>query len=211
MHSDYETFNKDKIRCRNCPVGSVYNCVVPSDGNKSNPKLLIIGEAPGADEIKIGKPFVGKCGKLLRETLNECGINEDNSLITNILPCRPERNKFPNNKNLVQNCVDMWLLEEISLVKPKGILLVGSKPLKLILELDQITKNRGVFHVNKEISGVETVIMPIYHPSYVQRKQYMKEGPQILQDFKNDIKRMSNYIFNDSISGYFQLYYNLLD
>jgi DNA polymerase len=183
---NYDDFDKNKQLCRDCEVGLVYNKVVSSDGNKVDPTVLIIGEACGSDEVIAGKPFVGKCGKLLRETLATYGFNESNCLITNTLPCRPEKNKFPKDKNLVFNCVEKWLIREIEIVKPKLILLVGSTPTKFLLRQIGITKLRGLWFEFKNIP-----CMPIYHPSYVQRKMYMKEGPQIKSDFCADIESVA--------------------
>ena len=184
--NNYSDFEKEKLLCRACEVGRVYNVVVPSDGNKINPTVLIAGEAPGIDEIEQGKPFVGKCGKLLRETLATYGFNENNCLISNTLPCRPEKNKFPKDKHLVFSCVEKWLVKEIEIVKPKLILLVGSTPTNYLLRQVGITKLRGQWF---EFKGVPC--MPIYHPSYVQRKMYMKEGLQIKSDFCKDIENVA--------------------
>ena len=103
-YNSYQEFNACKLKCRACPIGLVYDTVVPSDGNTSNPKVVIIGEAPGSDEITQGKPFIGKAGKLLRSTIEQFGFNNENCLITNTIPCRPQDNKFPSDNNLVKNC-----------------------------------------------------------------------------------------------------------
>ena len=115
-YKSYKEFEDAKQKCRECMVGHIYNQVVLSDGNKTNTKILIIGEAPGADEIKEGKPFIGKAGKLLRSTLEKYGINESNSVITNTMPCRPLNNKFPKDKKLVYRCRNRWLKQEIALL-----------------------------------------------------------------------------------------------
>ena len=63
-YKNYLEFNNAKQKCRDCYVGKVYNCVVPSDGNKVNPKVLICGEAAGSNELEALKPFIGKAGQL---------------------------------------------------------------------------------------------------------------------------------------------------
>ena len=186
----YKDFEEAKIKCRDCEIGNVYNCVVPSDGNKTDPTVLIVGEAPGSDELLESKPFVGKAGKLLRSTLNQFGYKKSNSLITNTIPCRPENNKFPSDSELVEDCVKKWLKEEIDLIKPKYILLIGATPLRYLLNMSGITKLRGQLFdydpMNKKIT-----CMPTYHPSYVLRKQYMKEGKEIQAQFVEDIKTIA--------------------
>jgi len=190
---NYQEFNDAKIKCNLCEIGKIYNKIVLSDGNSLNPKILIIGECPGASELVEGKPFVGKAGKLLRPTLEEAGITLDISLITNLMPCRPLDNKFPTDNNIINNCKNMWLKEEIRLTKPDLILLIGSKPLKFLLKLDKITQERGKIHT-KICFGKKTKIMATYHPSFVLRKMYMQDGKQILDDFKNDIKKAKELI-----------------
>lgn len=184
---NYKDFEEAKIKCRDCEIGRVYNCVVPSDGNKADPIVLICGEAPGSDELVEGKPFIGKAGKLLRSTLNQFGYKKSNSLITNTIPCRPENNKFPSDSELVEDCVKKWLKEEIDLIKPKYILLIGATPLRYLLNMSGITKLRGQWFdydpMNKKIP-----CMPTYHPAFINRKIYMQDGKKILQDFKDDIK-----------------------
>lgn len=187
---DYQSFESSKKLCRCCSIGKVYDCVVPSDGNKSNPKIIIVGEAPGADEIQQQKPFVGKAGKLLRSTLESMGYNNGNSLITNLIPCRPENNKFPSNDTIVNNCMKQWLKKEIFLVKPDIILIIGSKPLKFLLKLNGITAIRGKWYKRKIDSKI-IYLMATYHPSYVLRTQYTEEGKIIMENFRDDIRAVA--------------------
>ena len=133
MYINYQEFNTCKTDCRKCIVGSYYNKVVSSVGNTINPTYMIIGEAPGETEVEKGQPFCGPSGKILREELIKNNLNMDNTCITNTIPCRPLNNQFPSDKNLVAQCMNMWLLEEIVLLKPKCILLVGSTPMKYVL------------------------------------------------------------------------------
>lgn len=188
----YEEFNRSKSKCNSCEVGSAYKKVVLSDGNTLDPKVVIIGEAPGANEILEGRPFVGKAGKLLRSTLEKYGFNNSNLLITNVLPCRPLDNKFPKDRNIVKRCVDKWLLEEIRITNPDYILLVGAQPIKYILGLSGVTKLRGSLHSFQVFATGRLIqCMPTYHPSYVLRKQYMSDGAMIREQFEQDIRRIA--------------------
>ena len=189
----YEEFEAKKIACRDCSVGKVYDRVVGSDGNKISPVVMVIGECPGKDEVAEGKPFVGKAGKLLRPTLNEFGFRRKNALISNVIPCRPENNKFPTDNKLVHDCYSKWLCEEILLTKTKYLLLLGAKPLKFLIGEVGITKVRGKWfnlsfenHNGNAIKG-----LPTFHPSYVQRKEHMDEGKVIKEQFRNDIKEVA--------------------
>jgi len=190
---NYTEFEVAKSHCCACEIGKIYNQVVLSDGNKINPKVIFVGEACGSTELLEKKPFVGKAGKLLRSTITEFGFNETNCLITNLIPCRPLDNKFPTNEKLVCNCKNMWLKEEIKLLNPDFIVLIGSKPLKFLLNIEGITKERGKIHI-RNLNGKQIKLMPIFHPSFVQRKQYMEEGKEITKHFRNDIEKVSKIL-----------------
>jgi len=190
MYENYEEFEKAKVKCQSCNVWLDYKIVVPSDGCKLNPKVMVIGECPGKDEIIAKKPFVGKAGKLLRATLEEFGFNfETNALISNVIPCRPENNKFPKDKSIVGDCYTKWLEQEISITQVEFLLLFGAQPLKYLLGKTGITKLRGQWY---ELPSNDKVkCLPTFHPSYVQRKAYMADGDEIKEAFRNDIKYMA--------------------
>lgn len=185
-YSSYEEFEKQKILCRECLVGKTYNCVVCSDGCKKNPIVVVAGEAPGNDELISGSPFVGKAGKKLRATINQLGFNKENTLITNVMPCRPLDNKFPIDRDLVLNCARKWVFQELLLLKPKFLLLLGNQPLNYIAGQTGITSKRGTW-----ISIGSFECMPTYHPSFVIRKMYMEDGKEIEENFINDIKQVA--------------------
>jgi DNA polymerase len=190
MYGSYAEFNAAKLACRACPVGPVYGRVVESDGCVATPAVMVIGEAPGADEVAKGKPFVGKSGRLLRDTLNAAGFNRDNAAISNVIPCRPRDNVFPSDLSLVEACVARWLREEIAILRPRLILLVGGKALKSVLGMDGITRNRGRwFPLTREWGFVDC--MPTYHPSYVQRMEYADEGFEVMEAFKADVAEVA--------------------
>ena len=190
MFNSYEEFNVAKSRCNICSIGKVYNTVVCSDGCKSNPLVLVIGEAAGSEEVEQGKPFIGKAGKLLRPILNEFGFRKSNTLISNVIPCRPKDNQFPKDDELVKACFEKWLKNEILITNPKYLLLVGSQPLKFILGHEGITRIRGDwYNFSLEDRIIET--MPTYHPSFVLRKMYMDDGKKIMGQFRDDIKEVA--------------------
>lgn len=191
MYNNYEEFEEAKIKCEGCSVWACYKKVVPSDGCKLSPKVMVIGEAPGASELIENKPFVGKAGKLLRKTLNENGFDNSNTIISNVLPCRPENNKFPKDDKVVKNCFDLWLAVEIHLTKPEYIITLGAQPLKFLLGLKGITKLRGKWYDYVVDEDHIVSCMPTFHPSYVLRKQYMSSGEEITDNFKNDIKTVA--------------------
>ena len=180
---NYDDFDSAKRMCRECSVGSVYNCVVCSDGCKASPLVVISGEAPGREELEQGRPFVGKAGKLLRDSINNLGFRRSNTLITNVIPCRPLDNKFPTDVALVKSCVSKWLEQELALLQPKVMILLGNQPLRFIMGCTGITSLRGTW---LELGAIR--VMPTYHPSYVIRKMHMADGEQITSEFLGDLK-----------------------
>ena len=145
--------------------------------------LLIIGEAPGAQEDLEGKPYVGKSGKLLNELLIKAGIDyKEDVYFCNVIKCRPPNNRKPTTKEIKIH--KPWLLQQIKLVDPKLIVITGSTAMRAILEVkDPITNLRGQW-IKKD--GRE--IMVIFHPSYLLRfpsKEINKPHYQTLKDLEN--------------------------
>lgn len=193
IYSSYREFEENKLKCHFCDVGKVYNRVVASEGNKINPIVIIIGEACGAEEIEQGKPFVGRSGRLLRDTLNKHGFRKSNALITNTIPCRPLDNKFPKDEKLVKKCVNKWLINEINLLNPKALLLVGSTPLKYVMQMGEITKNRGEWLCPSIFTDKSIMVLATFHPSYVLRKAGDKN---VMDCFSKDIQTVSYRFLN---------------
>jgi len=145
--------------------------------------LLIIGEAPGAQEDVEGKPCVGKSGKLLNELLIKAGIDyKEDVYFCYVIKCRPPNNRKPTAREIYIH--KPWLLQLIKLVDPKFILLTGSTAMRAILEVkDPISNLRGQW-IKKD--GRE--IMVIFHPSYLLRfpsKEINKPYHLTLKDLEN--------------------------
>lgn len=137
--------------------------------------LMIIGEAPGKDEVRQGKPFVGKAGALLREAIADSGLQPNEIYISNVVHCRPPDNKFPDRtiqetKDTVIPCKN-WLLKEIAIIKPTVILGCGNKPLKhLAGSSNKITEAAG----KKKKMTIDEIghtfyYMATLHPSFCLR------------------------------------------
>ncbi|MCE5305888.1 uracil-DNA glycosylase [bacterium] len=154
--------------CLKCPFGQSRTHFVFGDGNPSA-DILIIGEAPGADEDKIGKPFVGKAGQLLTRIIESVKFSREDVYIANIVKCRPPNNRTPVEDEW-KECLP-YLIKQIELIKPKFIMLLGAVPFKALLGSDhQITKERGqVFDYN----GIPTI--PTFHPAYLLRNPAAKK------------------------------------
>ena len=151
--------------------------------------LLIIGEAPGAQEDLEGEPYVGKSGKLLNELLIKAGIDfQKDVYFCNVIKCRPPNNRKPTNKEIIIH--KPWLSQQIKLIDPKFIILTGSTAMRTILETnDPISKLRGQWFRK---DGRE--IITIFHPSYLLRFRSTEVGKPYDLTFK-DLKNVSSKLY----------------
>ena len=143
-----------------------------SDGTRKAP-LMVIGEAPGAEEDRTGKPFVGPSGHLLDKMLAAAGYSRDrNAYITNIVPWRPLGNRNP--EPAMVSMYLPFLHKHIELSGPKVVLLMGAVAAKTLLETEEgITRMRGKWREIRLGSGVFDA-MPTYHPAYLLRQPHAK-------------------------------------
>lgn len=177
MYNSFEELENSIVGCNKCKLCSNRNNIVFGCGNK-NADLMLIGEGPGADEDIQGIPFVGKAGKLMNAAFDALGINRDDIYIANVVKCRPPNNRNPE-KDEEMACLD-YLRNQVILVKPKIIVLLGSVALKAILGNEySITSSRGKWIEKKGI-----LYMPTFHPAALLRDETKKI------DFWNDLKKV---------------------
>jgi uracil-DNA glycosylase len=167
------SLNKRYENCNWCPLWRYREQVVfaqlPKDFMHWN-GLMLIGEAPGAQEDKQGKPFVGKAGNLLSELLSKANIDREQTYISNTIKCRPPNNKITHPDAIVATvvCPNHILSEEISLLalskKLKLVVALGATAAKKLVGEVSITKIAGTLY---EDEGV--YLMVTYHPSYLLR------------------------------------------
>tara|TARA_B100000073_G_C23732613_1_gene571332 strand:- start:2421 stop:2927 length:507 start_codon:yes stop_codon:yes gene_type:complete len=126
--------------------------------------LLVVGEAPGLEEDKVGKPFIGRSGKLLSDLFIKSGINEDRDVyFCNVLKCRPPNNRKPSKKEMIIHTP--WVIQQIKVVNPRIVLLTGTTAMIAILNVKEpISKVRG-----KWIKKGGIYYFTIFHPSYLMR------------------------------------------
>lgn len=161
--------------CSNCGLATPnMRSRVPSKGPTGG--LMIIGEAPGADEVAKKTPFIGVSGKLLRATLKAAGYNPDDVYYTNVCMCRPPDNRTPSDNEV--KCCSGRLESEILAVQPTRILLLGSTPTQALLG-KSILKCQGVYH---EWNGIP--VMPAFHPTFILR------NPESFRDFAFAIDKL---------------------
>ena len=174
--------------CIKCDLSLTRRSIVNGRGD-INSKVMLIGEAPGYKEDKLGLPFVGDSGQFLRALLRFYNIEPKLLYITNVVKCRPKGNRLPSDIEIA-NCTPYFIIE-ILRVKPKIIVLLGNTALRAYYPSIQttISRERGRLHIYDN-----TVILPMYHPSYVLRN---KDDESIVLDFVNDIvllKQLMTYL-----------------
>jgi uracil-DNA glycosylase family 4 len=125
-----ESIAEEIRRCQLCPLHRERINPVPGEG-APNARLMFIGEAPGAEEDRQGRPFVGAAGKLLNETMAKVGLRREDVFITNVVKCRPPGNREPTSEE-VKACLP-YLSRQIDLIDPKMICLLGNTAIKALL------------------------------------------------------------------------------
>lgn len=165
------------MQCSECGLCRTRNSIVFGEGN-TKADIMFVGEGPGADEDRLGRPFVGRAGQLLEKGINALGWTRDDVYICNVVKCRPPNNRVPEAEES-SACIH-WLRNQTALIRPKIIVCLGSTAAKAIVSEDfRITRGRGIW-VDK--NGF--LIMPTFHPAALFRDE-TKKAP-----FWHDLKEV---------------------
>ena len=180
MYNNWEELEEVVKQCRKCRLCETRKNVVFGVGNREA-DIMFIGEGPGADEDAQGEPFVGKAGKLMNMAFDMLGIKREEVYIANIVKCRPPNNRKPHDDE-AGHCLD-YLRNQVILVKPKIIVLLGSVALKNVLGKEYgITASRGKWLERKGI-----LYMPTWHPAALLRDENKKID--FIKDLKQVVKK----------------------
>ena len=139
-----------------------------------NPAIIVVGEAPGEEEDKKGVQFVGRSGNLLRQVLEESGVDMDSVGYTNVVRCRPPDNKI--TKQAILAC-RQFAVEDIQYYQPDYVFLMGNTPLNAVLGETGISNWQGSI-ISKELDGGDKVakFVPLYHPAFILRDMRELDG-----------------------------------
>jgi DNA polymerase len=151
-----------------CALKRTATNTVFADGNPAAP-VMIIGEGPGADEDRIGRPFVGRAGQLLDRMLAAIGLDRSSVVITNVVYWRPPGNRTPTAAEIA-SCLP-FVMRHIALVQPKVLVLCGGTAASALLPQGQgITRLRGRWF-DLAIPGLDQPVptLPMFHPSFLLR------------------------------------------
>jgi len=195
LEAELRKIKDEVINCKKCPLyeerinGGFYPVI--GEGNHQA-KIMFVGEAPGLQEAKTGRPFCGAAGRILDELLDSVSIKRENVYITNILKDRPPKNRDPQ-KEEIKVCVP-YLERQIELIKPVVICSLGRYAMEFLMEkfgledvIEPISKIHGkVFEI--KILSQNIKIIPFYHPAVATYNPNMKEvlqkDFQVLKEFK---------------------------
>ncbi len=156
------------LACTRCRLHGSRTNAVPGEG-PCPATILLVGEAPGRDEDASGRPFVGRAGRILDSALEAAGIHRETVFITNVVKCRPPRNRKPK-RDEVATCRG-YLMGQLACVRPVAIVTLGATALRGVL---------GPGHELKAVRGSrlrlgETPVIPTYHPAGVLYNRRLEE------------------------------------
>ena len=173
------------VSCVNCNLSKTRTNAVPGIGNAKS-DVIFVGEAPGRNEDLQGKPFVGTAGQILSEALEFAGFTRDQVYITNVVKCRPPNNRQPITEE--RDACRQYLSEELNIIKPKIICILGNTAYSSLLDGSEITKNRGKLVKNNGQLYFVTVhpAAVIYNPGL---RQVLKDDFVFLSKTLNKLRK----------------------
>ncbi len=175
--------------CQNCPLGATRKNFVFGTGNPQA-DIMLIGEAPGADEDEQGKPFVGRAGQLLTKIIESIGLSRDDVFICNILKCRPPENRAPFPSE-IDEC-EPYLIKQIELIQPKFILALGLTAIDTLLKKkNKMSEIRGIV---QNYHGIKMVVT--YHPAALLRNPNWKK---LVWDDVRQLRRLYDEYLNNKL------------
>ncbi|MBK1694345.1 hypothetical protein CKO09_06265 [Chromatium weissei] len=166
---NWETLIARVNACRACELGALRTKTVFGSG-KRDAALMLIGEAPGAEEDQTGEPFVGRAGKLLTAIVKAMGLEREQIYIANVVKCRPPDNRNPN-ANEIAACVN-YLREQVALIQPRMMLALGTVAGQSLLNT---TETVGALRGRWFTFGETQIPLRVtYHPAYLLRSPNQK-------------------------------------
>ncbi len=177
-----EALHAQYAACLRCPLGQTRKNFVFGTGN-GHTSLLFVGEGPGADEDRLGEPFVGKAGRLLTQMIQSIGIDRPDVYIANVVKCRPPKNRTPHAEEIAK-CFPI-LRRQIELINPRLIVTLGNVPTRaLVPDAPGITRSRGnIYHYQS------WKVLPTFHPAYLLR------NPSAMVSSWDDFKKIMTLCF----------------
>lgn len=175
--------------CTDCRLAETRTSVVFADGGEGA-DLMLIGEAPGANEDRMGVPFVGAAGRLLDGLLGEIGLQRQDVYIANVLKCRPPGNRDPQPDE-IEACKH-FLRRQIELVDPRVVVTLGNFATRLLLKRDVgITRLRGQVY-----PWWRRHLVPTFHPAAA-----LRSGERVLDQMRQDLAIVAGLLQDEPPPG----------
>lgn len=176
MESDLGQLAQEIRVCQKCPLAKTRSKAVPGEGNP-RAAIVFVGEGPGLNEDKQGRPFVGVAGKLLDDLLASINLSRQDVFITNVVKCRPKDNRDPEEKE-ISTCTKTYLEPQIELIDPKIIVCLGRYALQKFLG-----KNASISSLHgRAFRKEKRAIMAFYHPAVALYRATLRQT--LFDDFK---------------------------
>ena len=167
-----DLLKKSIISLKNCDLKRLAKNIVFSDGNPKS-KIMLVGEAPGANEDQEGLPFVGRAGQLLDKMLSAIDLDREKVYISNIINYRPPENRRPTEDEIKRYLP--FILRHIEIIKPKILVLLGSTAMNALIGKEiVISKMRGKW-IEKQFGTCKTSVIITFHPSFLMRQPAQKK------------------------------------
>ncbi|MHA1959212.1 MAG: uracil-DNA glycosylase family protein [Candidatus Thorarchaeota archaeon] len=156
-----QSLNREIHACTKCPLSETRLNAVPGEG-PPNARVVFVGEAPGAKEDKLGRPFVGRSGELLIQLIRDIGLEREEVFITSVLKSRPPKNRTPRVSE-INSCMP-YLDRQLSLINPKIVVLLGRVAINSLIGARKLSEAHGKIHRANELAFFIT-----YHPAAALR------------------------------------------
>lgn len=163
--------------CTKCQLWESRKFAVPGEGNPEA-DIFLIGEGPGDEEDRTGRPFVGRAGKLLDEMLVSVKLERQNLFITNVVKCHPPKNRIPKDFE-IRTCTSNYLFNQIKLTEPKIIVLLGLTSLRVFFPNKKLQELHG-----KYLKKDNHIFLVLYHPALILHR------PDLKSVLQKDIKAL---------------------
>ena len=168
-----EKIAKEVRSCTLCPLSRTRTVAVPGEGN-AHAELMLIGEGPGYNEDKQGRPFVGAAGGFLNQMLASAGLERKDVFITNVVKCRPPQNRDPLPEE-IEACSG-YLERQVELIRPKVIATLGRHSMAKYFPNERVSRIHG-----QPRKVAERTVVPLYHPAAALHQPALKAAE--LEDF----------------------------
>jgi uracil-DNA glycosylase family 4 len=176
--------------CKRCKLSLQRTNIVFGEGDPDTP-LMFIGEAPGEEEDKQGRPFVGDAGQLLTRLIEKMGFKRESLYITNVVKCRPPMNREPEEDE-IKTCIP-FLHRQIEVIKPSVIMTLGGVATRSLLFFNQQKKKEGISLWRGKVYYYQKIpVVPTFHPAYLLRnpkdKKLTWQDAQLVLKLLNRLK-----------------------